>query len=90
MELIREFISYERIEILLLILDITECILNFGSKSLASNNKNIFAHKLEALGAVRYLEALQEHPSEEIYLQVLNILETYYETQEITKIDEEK
>ena len=43
-----------------------------------ADKKFSFAYLIEESGGLELLEALQQHPNEEIYLRVVKILETYF------------
>ena len=43
-----------------------------------SDKKFSFAYLIEENGGVDLLEGLQQHPNEEIYKRVVNLLETYF------------
>jgi len=47
-----------------------------------SNNDNNYVDKVESLGGLDKIEALQSHPNVKVYEASLEILETYYEGEE--------
>lgn len=57
-------------------------ILMCGRKFFSQNGENIFLVKLEKDHAIHKLEELQNHPSEEVYQKVIEILETFCEIEQ--------
>ena len=57
-------------------------ILACGMKFFTKDGPNPFLMKLEQTKAIPKLEQLQFHPSQEVYIKIANMLETFFETAE--------
>lgn len=57
---------------------INKILLN-GIKYIDTLGENPYLNHLDSLGAVKKIEKLQEHKSEEVYKAAITILETFYD-----------
>lgn len=75
-------------KMIIVVLDAIENILKVGLKN--SNGRvvdNLYADAVEECGGLDAVEELQNHENEEIYEKVVNILQKYFESEEVEKMD---
>ena len=69
----------------MIVLEALKNLLKCGAEHFVKNSENgmqenVFLSKFDELGGVQKLEALQQHPNENVYVKTVNILETFYES----------
>ncbi len=70
-------------KIITIVLEALRNILKCGTEHFVQNGENVFLKLFEEKNGMTKLEQLQNHPSNDVYSKTLNILELFYEFEDI-------
>jgi hypothetical protein len=70
-------------KIITIVLEALRNILKCGTEHFVNDGENIFLKLFEEKNGMNKLESLQTHPSNDVYSKALNILELFYEFEDI-------